>query len=113
MKHFERLVMAHINTIIPDTLQFAYRPNRSTIALHSALTHLNNRNTDVRMMFIDYSTALNTIVPSKLITKFRTLGLNTCLCIWILNFLMVRLQVVRVGNYTSATLIVNPGAPQG
>ena len=33
MKCFERLVMAHINTIIPETqdpLQFAYRPNRST-----------------------------------------------------------------------------------
>jgi hypothetical protein len=32
MKFFERLVMAHINNIIPDTLdplQFAYHPNRS------------------------------------------------------------------------------------
>ena len=32
MKCFERLVMAHINSIIPDTLdplQFSYRPNRS------------------------------------------------------------------------------------
>jgi hypothetical protein len=31
MKCFERLVMAHINSILPDTLdplQFAYRPNR-------------------------------------------------------------------------------------
>ena len=38
MKCFERLVMAHINTIIPDTLdplQFAYHPNRSTDDLHS------------------------------------------------------------------------------
>jgi hypothetical protein len=42
MKCFERLVMAHINIMIPETLdpfQFAYRPNRSTddaisIALH-------------------------------------------------------------------------------
>ena len=34
MKCFEMLVMAHINTIIPETLeslQFAYRPNRSTL----------------------------------------------------------------------------------
>ena len=45
MKCFERLVMAHINTIMPETLeplQFAYRPDRSTddailIALHTAL----------------------------------------------------------------------------
>ena len=53
MECFERLVMAHINTIIPetlDTLQFAYRPNRSTddvmyIALHTALSHLDKMNT--------------------------------------------------------------------
>jgi hypothetical protein len=34
MKCFERLVMAHINTIIPETLdplQFAYCPNRSSL----------------------------------------------------------------------------------
>ena len=98
MKCFERLVMAHINTIIPETLdplQFAYRPNRSTddaisIALHTALSHLDKRNTYVRMLFIDYSSAFNTIVPSKLITKLRTLGLNTSLCNWILDFLTVR-----------------------
>jgi hypothetical protein len=51
-------------------------------------------------------------VTSKLITKLRTLGLNTCLCNWILDFLTGRPQVVRVGNNTSATLILNPWAPQ-
>jgi hypothetical protein len=82
MNCFERLGMAHINTIIPETLdplQFAYCPNRSTddavsIALHTALSHLDKRNTYVRMLFIDYSSAFNTIVPSKLINKLRTNG---------------------------------------
>jgi hypothetical protein len=63
MKCFERLVMAHIHTIIPDILdplQFAYRSNRSTddaisIALHTALSQLDKRNTYVRMLYIDYS----------------------------------------------------------
>jgi hypothetical protein len=84
MTCFKRLVMAHINTIIPETLdplQFAYRPNRSTddaisIALHTALSHLDKRDTYVRMLFIDYSSAFNTMVPSKLITKLGALGLN-------------------------------------
>jgi hypothetical protein len=79
--------MAHINTIIPktlDPLQSAYRPNRSTddaisIALHTALSHLNKRNTCMRMLLIDYSSVFNTIVPSKLINKLRTLGLNSSL----------------------------------
>ena len=82
LKCFERLVMAHINTIIQETLdplQFAYRPKISTddaisIALHTALSHMDKINTYVRMLFIDYSSVFNTIVPSKLITKLRTLG---------------------------------------
>ena len=65
------------------------------------------------MLFIDYSSAFNTIVPSKLITKLRTLRLNTSLCNWILDFLMGHPQVVRVGKNTSPTLILNKGAPQG
>ena len=65
MKCLERVVMAHINNIILDILdplQFAYRPNRSTddaisITFHTVLSHLNKRNTYVRMLFIDYSSA--------------------------------------------------------
>ena len=34
----------------------------------------------VRMLFIDHSSAFNTIVPMKLIIKLRTTGLNTFLC---------------------------------
>ena len=75
--------MVHINTFIPETLdplQFAYILDRSTddsisIALHTGLSDLDKRNTYVRMLFIDYSSAFNTIVPSKLINKLRTLGL--------------------------------------
>ena len=44
----------------------------------------------VRMLFIDYSSAFNTIVPTKLITKLRTLGPNTSLCNWILDFVTGR-----------------------
>jgi hypothetical protein len=58
------------------------------------------------MLFIDYSSGFNTIVPFKLITKLRTVGLNTSLCNWILDFLMGHTHVVRVGNNTSATLIL-------
>ena len=93
MKCFEKLVMAHINTIITDTLdplQFAYRPNRYTddaisIALHTALSHLYKR----RTLLIDHRSAFNTLVPIKLINKLRTLELNTSLCNWILDFLVV------------------------
>ena len=88
MKCFVRRVKDHITCTSPETLdaiQFAYRPNRYTddaiaIALYTALSHLDKRNTYVRMLFIDYSSAFNTIVPSKLIIKLRALGLNSALC---------------------------------
>jgi hypothetical protein len=40
-----------------------------------------------RILFIDYSSAFNNIVPTKLITKLKTLGLNIAVCNWILDFL--------------------------
>ena len=63
MKCFDRLGKHHVTSTLPatlDSLQFAYRPNRSTddeisITPHSALSHLDKRNTYVRMLFIDYS----------------------------------------------------------
>jgi hypothetical protein len=65
------------------------------------------------MMFINYSLAFNTTVPSKLITKLRALGLNPSLCNWISDFQTGCPQVVKVGNNTSATLILNSGGPTG
>ncbi|KAK6295333.1 hypothetical protein J4Q44_G00345590 [Coregonus suidteri] len=47
------------------------------------------------MLFIDYSSAFNTIVPSKLIIKLEALGLNPALCNWVLEFLTGRPQVVK------------------
>ncbi len=65
------------------------------------------------MLFVDYSSAFNTTVPTTLVAKLQTLGLNRYLCSWILDFLTGRSQVVRMGNNTSSPLILNTGAPQG
>ncbi len=122
MKVFERLLKKHICSSIPatlDPLQFAYRPNRSTDdaisqVLHSSLTHIDRKNGNyVRLLFIDYSSAFNTIVPTKLAVKLSDLGLNTSLCDWIQDFLTARPQVVKVGQFTSNSITLNVGAPQG
>ncbi|KAI5614992.1 gastrula zinc finger protein XlCGF28.1-like [Silurus asotus] len=121
MKCFKRLVMRHIKTQLPpslDPMQFAYRPNRSTdnaisTTLHLTLTHLDNKNSYVRMLFIDFSSAFNTIIPQHLIEKLSLLGLNTSLCNWILDFLTGRPQAVRIGNSISSTTTLSTGAPQG
>ncbi|KAM9429112.1 uncharacterized protein ACWYII_019836 [Salvelinus alpinus] len=78
----------------------------------TALSHLDKRNTYVRMLFIDCSSAFNTIVPSKLIIKLGALDLNPALCNWVLVFLTGRPQVVKVGNNTTS-LIHNTGVLQG
>ncbi|KAK3534614.1 hypothetical protein QTP86_016761, partial [Hemibagrus guttatus] len=115
MKCFERLVMKHIETQLPpslEPLQFAFCLNRSTddainTTLHLSLTHLDNKdtyvvgeafglsgafNTYVQMLFIDFSSAFNTIISQHLIEKLSLLGLNTSLCNWILDFLTGRPQ---------------------
>ena len=48
----------------------------------------------------------NTIVPSKLVIKLETLGLDPALCNWVLDFLTGRPQVVRVCNNISTPLIL-------
>ncbi len=122
MKVFERLVKSHINSSIPvtlDPLQFAYCPNRSTDdaishIVHSSLTHIDSSNGNfARLLFIDYSSAFNTIVPIKLTNKLTGLGLNSSLCDWIQDFLTGRPQVVKVGQFTSNSITLNVGAPQG
>ncbi len=76
-------------------------------------SHCYCLHTYVRMLFVDYSSAFNTIVPATLVEKLQTLGLNRFLCSWILDFLTGRRQVVRMGNNTSSPLVINTGAPQG
>ena len=70
-------------------------------------------NTYVRMLFIDYSSAFNTIVPSKLITTLRVVGLKPSMCNWVLDFLTGQPQVVKVSNNTFVMLILITGALQG
>ncbi|KAI3370576.1 hypothetical protein L3Q82_007145 [Scortum barcoo] len=86
---------------------------QSSIALHTALTHLQLPNTYVRMLFVDFSSAFNTVIPDKLILKLHNLGLPSSLCHWIRDFLTNRPQVVRIGDNTSSTLVLNTGTPQG
>ncbi|KAK1798634.1 hypothetical protein P4O66_006927, partial [Electrophorus voltai] len=107
-----------ISSVLTLSCPFAYRPNRSTddaisTTLHLALTHLDKKGTYIRMLFTDFSSAFNTIVPQHLIGKLSLLGLNTCLCNWILDFLTEVYQSVRIGSSTSNTTTLSTGAPQG
>ena len=121
MKCFERLVLQHLKSCLPDDfdpMQFAYRANRSTddaiaTALHQTLSHLERPGTYARLLFVDYSSAFNTIVPSTLVAKMADLGFSTSICSWVCDFLTGRPQVVRIGKHTSQPLELSTGSPQG
>ncbi len=122
MKVFERLVKSQHLLLHPCYLgpsSVCLSPNRSTDdaishILHSSLTHIDSNNGNyVRLLFIDYSSAFNTIVPIKLAPKLTDLGLNSSLCDWIQDFLTGRPQVVKVGQFISNSITLNVGAPQG
>lgn len=90
---FARLVLKPVKSTLPPDLnpdRYAYRANRSTDeTITTALTCLNQKGTYVRMLFIDYSSAFNTIMPNILVYKLINLGLSstTCTCMWIKDFL--------------------------
>lgn len=82
-----------------------------TTDLHFALKHLDNLDTYKCMVFLDYSKGFNTVHPAKHIAKLADLRLPTPTCNWILDFLMDKPAVVKVGNMVPAKLTISTGAP--
>ena len=64
-------------------------------------------------MFIDFSSAFNTLKPDIVINKLRTLNVSPILCKFILDFLTNREQRVRRNDILSTVLTISAGAPQG
>ncbi len=114
-------MLAHLKDItgpLLDPLQFTYRANRSVddavnMGLHYVLQHLDRPGTYVRILFVDFSSAFNTIIPKLLLPKLTQLSVPTSVCQWITSFLTDRQQLVRLGQYTSSTRMISTGAPQG
>lgn len=76
-----------------------FKANRSTedaitTTLHSILSHLEGRNTYARVLFIDFSSAFNAIIPQQLVEKLRSLNMGTSICDWILSFHTQQQQAV-------------------
>ncbi len=117
MKSFEKLVLTHLKDMTVSC-QFAYRANRSVdnavnMGLHYVLQHLDRPGTYVRILFVDFSSAFNTIIPNLLLPKLPQLSVPTSICHWINSFLTDRQQLMRLGKYTSSTRTSSTGAPQG
>ena len=120
-KSMERVMLPKImHFVLPklDNLQFAYLTDRSTedainFFLNNVLTHLDGEKTYARCLFIDYSSAFNTIQPHILLDRLNELGVPPNLQLWILDFLTNRKQYVKTSSGTSSVITINTGAPQG
>lgn len=65
------------------------------------------------MLFIDFSSAFNTVNTDTLITKLAGLGLSGTTCLWIKDFLSNCPQRVKIGANLSSTITLSTGIPQG
>lgn len=112
------LLMPHVKTQL-DPLQFAYINGRSTEDAICVLMHRLNKHLDckasntARALFIDYSSAFNTIQPHLMINKLSSHNVPEYLQLWTLDFLTHRSQYVCTSSEVSNSLVLNTGAPQG
>ena len=121
MKVFEHIMLHYLKSSTASLLdphQFAYQTNRSVddavaLGLHYVMKHLEQPSTYARILFVDFSSAFNTIIPVKLFDKLLSLNVHPAICHWTLNFLLHRSQSVKVNNSLSKPVILNTGAPQG
>ena len=121
MKCFEKVVLKNLLSQTQahmDQNQFAYKQNRSTddatlTLLHHAFTHLDKPKTFVRILFIDFSSAFNTIQPHLMARKLLNYNVSTKLVLWVIDFLVNRSQCVRFQNSMSSSRTTSTGAPQG
>ena len=101
-----------------DQNQYAYKSNRSTsdatlALLHHCYEHLEQTNSFVRILFIDFSSAFNTTQPHLMARKLLGYDVDHRLTLWIINFLVNRTQCVRFQAALSPHLETSTGAPQG
>ena len=123
MKCAERVALKHLRAQTEnhqDPMQFAYSAGRSTddailTLLHHLLSHLDHPKSYARVLFIDFSSAFNTIQPHLLMQKLQSMEVSPSLILWIHSFMTGRPQYVKLGatGTVSDTLVTNTGAPQG
>lgn len=121
IKCFEVIVKKSLSNEVKHLLhilQFAYKEKRCvddaiTILLENVGSHLDKSKTYSRILFIDFSSAFNTIQPHILLRKLYNMGVNSYLIKWIYSYLTERPQFVRFNGIRSDVIVTNTGAPQG
>lgn len=121
MKCLESIVRKYLCSHVShlcDKYQFAYRSNTGVddavvTLLNVVCSHLDKASNFTRVLFIDFSSAFNTIKPHILLRKLYHMNVNSSVIRWIYSYLTMRPQYVKMCNIQSNVICTNTGAPQG
>ena len=120
-KELERFVVSWIKQVTDDKigdLQFGNAKGVSTThmlvkILDAWQKAVDKPNTAVRIVFLDFAKAFDSINHNLLMEKFSSFGVPPILQKWIAAFLHNRCQRVKLGDVISKPLILNGAIPQG
>ena len=118
-KTFERLLLRFVKSGLCDKHQFAYQSQRSTEDAVAYLIDIVSAHLDadaknyVRSLFIDFTSAFNTIDPRILIDGLVGAQLHSNIVNTIYSFLTDRTQRVVTNSGMSSLLPTSIGSPQG
>ena len=82
--------------------------------INYVLCHLEEAKTRARVLSTDMSASFNTLQSHWLFKKLISeIKLESELALWVLDYLVVKPQLVRLNNTTSSVKVVSTGSPQG
>ena len=122
IKIFEKVIRNHIvqymnenNLFNPN--QHGFRSGRSCLSQlleqHDLILNLLDKETNVDVVYLDFSKAFDKVDHSIVLTKFKKLGITGKIYNWIESFLKDRQQTVVVNGVKSEPQEVISGVPQG
>ena len=126
MKCLEKIIKSKLLSQVrdyQDPFQFAYTCNRgvedpTACVINDILEFLDKPSTKsdsrfVKILFIDISSAFNSIQPYRLLEKLVKMKVHHSLIRWLHCFLTGRSQYVKLRNTNSDIMWTNTGALQG
>jgi hypothetical protein len=121
MKVTEHYLLRKIQPVlnsVSDAYQFAYKKKRSTLDAVAYLQHLICSNLDAgcskfECIFLDFSSAFNTISRQSILDKMNDLGLPSWIVTWIFNYFLNCTQYVFANGTRSESIGNDHGVLQG
>lgn len=77
------------------------------------ISHLEDSCSFAHLLFVDFSSALNTLQPHLLVSRLNDFKVHASIIKWYFSFLTSHSQQVSVNGTLSETKTLSTGAPQG